>query len=471
MKKYFYLILALVLTSTGINSAIKNVPAQYSTIQSAINASVNGDTVLVAPGTYFENLNFRGKNIVVTSTYFQTNDPSIISSTVINGSTPVHPDTISCVIIANHEDSTTVLQGFTLTGGRGTLWDDEHNMGSRYREGGGILIQYSSPVIQNNIIRNNEAINDTGIAVSAGGGGIRMGDSNPKVYNNVIMQNKGLYGPGIVLNYSGGTFKNNIIILNSVGNSYSGGGAFWVLSTSPGTQRIIENNTILNNSAIAGTGGILCLSSNIIIRNNIIRGNTSPNNSQILVSGGSVTATYNNVSGGFSGAGNIDLDPLFADSNYVLQLSSPCIDKGDSSTQYNDLPDPNNGTLAKYPSRGGLRNDMGAYGGPLARLLTNQLIGIPNIGSETPVNYSLYQNYPNPFNPNTNITFDLPKGEFTSLKVFDILGREVSVLVNEFKQQGRYSINFNAFELSSGIYFYSLQSGNITITKKMILSK
>jgi len=467
MQKILLVVLALVLTIFNANSGTRNVPAQYTTIQSAINAAISGDTVLVAPGTYFENINFRGKNIVVTGTYYQSGNPQLISSTIINGSTPSHIDTASCVIIANHEDSTTVLQGFTLTGGKGTLWDDEHAPGSRYREGGGILIQYSSPTIQNNIISNNEAINIIG-AVSAGGGGIRMGDSNPKVYNNIIMLNKGLYGPGIVLNYSGGTFKNNIVIQNSGATSFGGGGAFWILSTSPGTFRILENNTILNNSAVNGTGGILCYSSLIVIRNNIIRGNST---SQIALSGGSVTATYNNVQGGFTGAGNINEEPLFADSNYILQNSSPCIDKGDSSIQYNDVADPNNGTLAKYPSRGGLRNDMGAYGGQLAKLLTDQLIALNNIGEEFPGSFSLYQNYPNPFNPATRIMFDLPESGLTKLAVYDILGREVNVLLNEYTPAGRYTVSFDAARLSTGIYFYTLQSGNYTITKKMILTK
>jgi len=295
-----------------------------------------------------------------------------------------------------------------------------------------------------------------------------MGDSNPKVYNNIIMLNKGLYGPGIVLNYSGGTFKNNIVIQNSGATSFGGGGAFWILSTSPGTFRILENNTILNNSAVNGTGGILCYSSLIVIRNNIIRGNST---SQIALSGGSVTATYNNVQGGFTGAGNINEEPLFADSNYILQNSSPCIDKGDSSIQYNDVADPNNGTLAKYPSRGGLRNDMGAYGGQLAKLLTDQLIALNNIGEEFPGSFSLYQNYPNPFNPATRIMFDLPESGLTKLAVYDILGREVNVLLNEYTPAGRYTVSFDAARLSTGIYFYTLQSGNYTITKKMILTK
>ena len=470
MVKYIILLLALFVSVVNVISEIRNVPAQYSTIQTAINAAVNGDTVLVAPGIYFENINFRGKNIVVTSNYYLVNDPQIINSTVINGSTPSHTDTASCVIISNHEDSTTVLQGFTLTGGTGTLWDDEHASGNRYREGGGLLIQYSKPIIQNNIIRNNFATNISGGAVGAGGGGIRMGDSNPTIINNIIMLNQGRYGPGIVMNYSGGTFKNNIICLNSGGQNYGGGGAFWILSNSPAGPRIIQNNTIINNTTISGCGGLTIQGSTVSLKNNIIRGNSSTNSNQIDNSG-FITVSYCNIQGGFPGSGNINVDPLYADSNYILQSISPCIDKGDSSTIYNDIPDLVNPVNAKYPSRGTLRNDIGAYGGPLAALLTNQLIGVQINSAIIPENYKLYQNYPNPFNPVTKIKFDLPESGFVKLAVYDILGKEVSILVNEYLGSGSYTADLNASILSSGIYFYTLQSGDFVTTKKMILTK
>src|SRR5437867_3271666 len=107
------LIILLVLSSFGLSHAlIRNVPGGYPTIQSAINASVNGDTILVEPGTYTENINFRGKRVVLTSRYYLNYDPSYINTTVINGSNPSNPDTASCVIINSGEDSTTVLQGF-----------------------------------------------------------------------------------------------------------------------------------------------------------------------------------------------------------------------------------------------------------------------------------------------------------------------------------------------------------------------
>ena len=85
------------------------------------------------------------------------------------------------------------------------------------------------------------------------------------------------------------------------------------------------------------------------------------------------------------------------------------------------------------------------------------------------LSYSLNQNYPNPFNPSTTISFSLQVNGFVSLKVFDSLGKEVSTLLNEEKEAGSYSINFDANNLSSGVYYYKLTTGNFTQTKKMVL--
>ena len=90
---------------------------------------------------------------------------------------------------------------------------------------------------------------------------------------------------------------------------------------------------------------------------------------------------------------------------------------------------------------------------------------------EIPNYYSLSQNYPNPFNPSTSIKFTMPKGDNVKLVVFDILGREVKTLVNEFKSSGSYEVNFDASTLSSGVYFYRLEAGEFTDTKRMLLVK
>ncbi len=85
--------------------------------------------------------------------------------------------------------------------------------------------------------------------------------------------------------------------------------------------------------------------------------------------------------------------------------------------------------------------------------------------------YSLEQNYPNPFNPNTTIKYQIPELSFVTLKVYDVLGSEVAILVNEEKSVGRYEIEFDATILSSGIYFYRIQAGSFVETKKMVLMK
>jgi len=85
--------------------------------------------------------------------------------------------------------------------------------------------------------------------------------------------------------------------------------------------------------------------------------------------------------------------------------------------------------------------------------------------------FELKQNYPNPFNPSTRISYAIPSASFVNLKVYDIIGNEIAVLVNEGKQAGNYQIDFDATELTGGVYFYQLLTGPFVETKKMILMK
>lgn len=103
--------------------------------------------------------------------------------------------------------------------------------------------------------------------------------------------------------------------------------------------------------------------------------------------------------------------------------------------------------------------------------MTGTLVGVTTTSSEVPSSYLLKQNYPNPFNPTTNITFALPKAGDVTLKVYDMSGKEVAVLVNEFKNAGSYLVGFNAANLPSGAYFYRIVSGGFVETKKMMLVK
>jgi hypothetical protein len=89
----------------------------------------------------------------------------------------------------------------------------------------------------------------------------------------------------------------------------------------------------------------------------------------------------------------------------------------------------------------------------------------------TPDKYSLSQNYPNPFNPVTNIKFEIPRSGFVSIIVYDLLGREISTLVNQQMQPGGYSIDWDASNYPSGAYFYKIESGNYSESKRMVLIK
>lgn len=107
----------------------------------------------------------------------------------------------------------------------------------------------------------------------------------------------------------------------------------------------------------------------------------------------------------------------------------------------------------------------GIWRRPLSEIITNVN------HKQTPIDFSLSQNFPNPFNPETTISYSIPKSEHVTLKVFDVLGREVATLVDEFKNAGTYSSKLNTqnYKMVSGVYFYRLKSNNYSETKKLIL--
>lgn len=473
-----YRTICLLITLTWIplhllNANILTVPGNYPTIQAAMDSAVDGDTILVAQGTYYENVNFRGKGVVLASYYLINNDTSYISNTIINGSTPVHPDTASCVIMARPTitsagDTSAALIGFTLTQGIGTVWEDVHYPGYWFREGGGILIQYWAPRIRFNRILENHTDNDIQHP-NGGGGAIRCGDGNPLIENNVILNNSAYVGTAICLYFSSGTIRNNIIAGNYGGRIYGGGAIYTYQNLS--YPILIENNTLVSNSANVGyCGGLrLYLSNNVTVINNIIWANYP---SQILQSGGTVSITYCDVQDGWSGNGNINDDPQFLDNSYYLNSTSPCKDAGDSSLVYNDPEDPSNPGTALWPALGTLRNDMGAFGGPHCAVIGSVIVGVKDNELITKIgDFGLEQNYPNPFNPSTKISYQISVQGFVSLKVYDVLGNEVATLVSKEKTAGEYKVDFNAATLPSGIYFYQLKSKDVTLTKKMILMR
>lgn len=118
------------------------------------------------------------------------------------------------------------------------------------------------------------------------------------------------------------------------------------------------------------------------------------------------------------------------------------------------------------PFRNGQTND------PVIRAsVYAQTLGVEQVSNEIPQRFELSQNYPNPFNPTTKINFSIPKAGFVTMRVYDVLGKEVGVLVNDVKQAGSYVVDFNASYLASGLYFYKIEANGFTDIKKMMLVK
>lgn len=508
----------IVIAFVNASATIINIPGDFPTIQQGIDAGVDGDTVLVQPGTYMENVNFIGRNIVLGSLFLITGDTSYISSTIINGELPGY-------VVSFHDCVTENAQiiGFIIKEG---LW-------------GGIYCYNSRPTIRNNKIIENSGIAEMGggisciaayptivdnaiIGNSTGGcgGGIYCWYSDPYIVNNTISENysSGEYGGGIYCEYSNATIINNVICENSMDHADACGGGIICGALS---NAIVSGNVINRNSAAWGAG-IVCLGfSDAIISNNIISENMAKYGGGILCSfasnprftnnticknkagigGGiyikgasnpiitntifwadstqsrteiyaeslsSAVLTYCNIQDSlYPGIGNISIDPLFRDAangDYHLMsmvcgdsANSPCIDAGDRAV-LDSLLDCSWGL-------GSLRSDMGAFGGG-----DSAAVGITDIPA-IPAQFILMQNYPNPFNAQTNIRFVLTESQIVQLSIYDILGREVQTLLDEYRQTGIHTVTFDASSLFSGVYFYQLQAGNEVDTKKMVLLK
>jgi len=166
-----------------------------------------------------------------------------------------------------------------------------------------------------------------------------------------------------------------------------------------------------------------------------------------------------------------DLDVQITVSGTSGNVAGELVDQSGTVVAVNNETSSNPFTLTA-PGPGTYTVNAG-HKSPLKWDSTSVTIIITDLGENTlnPSEFMLYDNYPNPFNPSTTIRYSIPEASFTTLSVYDALGNEVSFLVNESKSVGTYEVEFNATNLSSGIYYYTLQSGSFSSTKKMILTK
>lgn len=406
MKAFFTSLIYLSLLIT-INSQIIRVPSEHPTIQAGIDAASDGDTVLVAPGEYFENLEI-AKSILLTSNFMNAEDTSFISNTVINGSL------IETSVIHVYGDMSVhpIIQGFTITEGKGieAVMDifvgggifTTTNVTIQFNKivnntissadgiclGGGIctLIEPDKNGLEILIQFNNIANNSLEGFLDAGGGGIgiyaytEVSSGDVRILNNIITNNQistvklvdGLSGGGgIQLSPGFPVLVSKNIISNNKG--IFGGGI--LLGHSWGARAKIINNTIVGNEATQKGGGLCIRHGRADIANSIFWNNVAPVDSCISARG-DLNINYSLTSREYAGTNNITENPLLTE-DFLLLNNSPAIDAGNPEASFNDIEDSNNPGTPLWPSKGSQINDIGATGGNYEMVLPDSEYTLP----------------------------------------------------------------------------------------------
>jgi parallel beta-helix repeat protein len=397
------------------------VPDSAGTIQAGIDMASSGDTVLVAPGTYLENISWSGKSITLASHYLTSGDTMYIDSTVIDTN---HASTV--IYCGSGVDTTALICGFTIRNGSGngiycssgspTITHNIIEDNTASSDGGGIMMQGgAAPVIEHNIIRHNET--------SSWGGGIYIFDgSSPRVRWNVFYDNGVAKGGAAAGQDRARIVAGRWVAPDKDPEPFAVNGGAILVTNYQGlvTRPAIHNNTIVDNEATGQGGGIFSNRAAPDIRNNIVVSNEGYG---IYSVESTLVCDYNDVwsnetdFGGTAspGTGALSACPLFVDSlthDYHLTSGSPCIDAGDPS-------------LPKDPDS--TRSDMGAFYSPQTGIA----------GKAPAPALRLLSFLPNPF---VGSTLAIPA---TGLVVYDTKGSIV-----ERANTGRLGAG-----LAAGVYF------------------
>jgi hypothetical protein len=458
------------------------VPDEFETIQSAVAESDDGDTVLVSPGIYFENVRFLGRRILLTSYLGDRRGSRSTAETIIDGSYPTNPDSSAVVYFVEGEDSTSVIRGFTLTHGAGKDAADGRVNGP------GIWCEMGSPtIVDNHIIANSGSgiryrdeagkrlhVLDNEIRLNASpdyGGGIQIkagaspGGSSALIESNLILGNSANYGGALSVRFG----QSNSVILrgNTVSENSSPHGA-GVWSDKGHTNLRLERNVIAENAGAAVIVADYDPGSHVVVLNNTISGNedglaiesarVAEITNNIVTDNGfgisisfvyNYTISYNDVYGNAGGdyvgcepgIGDISADPMFVGGvpfDYHLTALSPCIDAGDP----NSPPDPD-----------GTRADMGAF-------YFDQNTGVLEEPAAIagPSGTAIHA-WPNPFGDTICLTVSLRDEQcIPAMSVYDACGRLVRALRCDLSGRGSIDVHWDGRTETgqvapSGVYF------------------
>ena len=496
-----FAVLLLVLNVVSLNATIINVPADYQTIQTAINSASAGDTILIARGTYLQDSLIVDKKLTLASDYINSQDEADVENTIIqatssagkqwfqvnvndtkiiglriNGNdehsiaiTCTYAEIVHCMFIGgkdqiSFEDGGGYI-GYCYIEGAGDDgidadnsidWIIEHNtIVNSHQDGIEVRLHDKSGPLTTHIFRYNTIIN-------AGESGIQLinypGDSYRKfkIYGNIFKDCMGagvscMYNKNTTEDYKGSDMEESAIIYN---NTFDG--CNYAITEAP---HLIILNNIIANCKTKGIGrGIYVTDSNDSSIVDYCNFFTNLTDYDADISIGSTIYTY---------------DPQFANmTTYDLLPGSECIDAGTAGYSWLDetvLSIPDSAYVGAAPDLGAVEFD-------------------PKLGvavyQRTPKEYSLGQNYPNPFNPSTKINFELASPAFIKLSVYNTVGQKIKDLISGYQKSGKHTVFWNGTNelgnmVPSGVYMYQLVhyknsdqfNSRLVDVKKMIFLK
>lgn len=450
--KRMILITILFFTLIKLNAQnILSVPKSYPTISSALLAALDGDSILVAPGIYVENINLSQSSISLT-----------IKSDKGPDSTIIKPSTNNPILNIWHtgKGKKVTISGFSFTQSNSsgvvvaTAYDAQ-------------ILLYNCKVYKNK---------------TAGSGGGISSSGNVTISNCIINENFAVqYGGGVFLT-DGSQLINCIVSNNSVDTD--GGGIYCT-----GKTKIINCSIVKNEHNTGGRYGAgIAMSAyldSVLIMNSVIWGNktfTAGWGSKCIYKFNGNLVFYNNyidesVTSKISRESSTILTSDDPFSNYSNNIFSPhnkskLINNGIKEISFYEY-------LVKCPDqdiKGFWRSKTDNYVDIGALESETPFVGVEENIVMIPSACKLLQNYPNPFNPSTTIEYQISQPSNVKINIYDVAGRLVKEIVNEQRNTGNYSIVWNGKDnsgdnVSSGTYFYQIQSGEYLIAKKMILLK